>query len=352
MSDGNSEASASHTKGVVTVLAALMMTLLLGVAALAVDLGLLFLAKYELQSAADAGALAGARQLHALDSGVDWDGGEQRADAVSRRNGNFGRLITEPEAVAGYWDPVLGGSVLSRDAIIDPSHVFPGVTVVIRREAGLNGGPIRPFFAGLLGIAAMDVAVSSTAVVAGPGRVGVGDMFPFVLSHCLYKHFWDTDLQNMGPRLDPNTGEPYIFRLGPNWPMAPCEETGVWSTYLEEINSLSAIRTLVDTGNPEPLVIGDVIWVQPGMRNTLYQSIRDCSVLGTQECEFATVAVVDDVSKKLLMPIEAFACLRILSAHAGSLPYISAQMSKECVPAGGGGIGPSYGAVSPPKLVQ
>jgi len=342
----------NSARGVVTILAALSMTLLLGIAALVVDLGLLFLTKYELQNAADAGALAGARQLHAAEAGVDWDGGEQRADAVSRRNGNFGRLVTEPETVAGYWDPVLGGSVVARDAVIDPTSVFPGVTVVIRREAGLNGGPIRPFFAGLLGINAMDVAVSSTAVVSGPGRVGRGDMFPFVLSRCLYENFWNTDPQELGPRLDPNTGEPYIFRLGPSWPMAPCEATGVWTTYLEDINSASAIRTLVDTGNPDPMVIGDVIWVQPGTRNTLYQSIHACSAAGSGECEIATIAVVDDVTQKVLKPIEAFACLKILRAHAGAEPYIAAQMSKECVPAGGGGIGPSYGASSPPKLVQ
>jgi uncharacterized membrane protein len=59
----------NSARGVVTILAALSMTLLLGIAALVVDLGLLFLTKYELQNAADAGALAGARQLHAAEAG-------------------------------------------------------------------------------------------------------------------------------------------------------------------------------------------------------------------------------------------------------------------------------------------
>ncbi len=348
----NKSARASEPRGSITVLAALLMPVLLGIAALVVDLGFLFLTKYELQNAADAGALAGARKLHTVNSGIDWDGAEERAVFVSRLNGNIGRLITEPEARAGYWDPDINGSVGSREVLLDVDILAPGVTVVIRRAAGVNGGPIRPYFAGLLGITAMDVVVSSTAVVSGPGRLGAGDMFPFVLGHCLYEHFWDTDPDNVGPKLDPATSEPYIFKLGPSLPMAPCEETGVWTTYLEEINSLNEIRALVDTGNPVPLAIGDAIWIQPGARNTLYQSIRDCSAAGTGICEIATVAVVDDVAAKVLMPIEAFACLRILTAHSGDQPFISAQMSTECMPPGGGGIGTSYGAVSPPKLVQ
>jgi len=347
----NSE-RATGPHGSITVLAALLMPVLLGIAALVVDLGFLFVTKYELQNAADAGALAGARTLHAAESGIDWNGAEDRAVVISRLNGNFGRLITEPEARSGYWDPAVSGSVGSREVLLDVEDLAPGVTVVIRRAAGANGGPIRPYFAGLLGITAMDVAVSSTAVVAGPSRLGVGDMFPFVLSHCLYENFWDTDPNNFGPRIDPATSEPYVFQLGPSLPMAPCEETGVWTTYLEEINSLNETRALIDTGNPDPLAIGDAIWVQPGARNTLYRSIRDCSAAGTGLCEIATIAVVDDVAAKVLMPIEAFACLRILNAHSGAKPYVSAQMSTKCVPPGGGGIGTSYGAVSPPKLVQ
>jgi hypothetical protein len=339
-------------RGSVTVLAALLLPVLLGVAALVVDLGFLFLTRYELQNAADAGALAGARKLHALESGIDWDGAEERAVLVSRLNGNLGRLVTEPEARSGYWDPEVSGSVGTREVLLDVTTLVPGVTVVIRRAAGVNGGPIRPYFAGLFGISAMDVAVSSTAVVPGLGRVGAGDMFPFVLSHCLYEHFWSVDPDSFGPKLDPTTNAPYVFKLGPSLPMAPCEETGVWTTYLKDINGLSEIRALVETGNPEPLSLGDLIWVQPGARNALYQTIRDCSAEGTGLCEIATIAVVNDVSAKVFMPIEAFACLRILTAHSGNQPFISAQMSTECMPPGGGGIGTSYGAVSPPKLVQ
>lgn len=342
----------AEPRGSITVLAALFIPVLLAIAAVVVDLGFVFLTKYELQNAADAGALAGARQLHAKEPGIDWDGAEDRAVLVSRLNGNLGQLIADPEARAGYWDPAISGPVGSREVLLDVDLLAPGVTVFIRRSAGINGGPIRPYFAGLFGVAALDVTVSSTAVVSGLGRLGAGDMFPFVLSHCLYEHFWDTDPDNFGPRIDPATSEPYVFQLGPSLPMAPCEETGVWTTYLQEINSLNEIRALVDTGNPDPLAIGDVIWVQPGARNTLYQSIQGCSAAGTGLCEIATIAVVDDVAAKVLMPIEAFACLRILDAHSGAQPYVSAQMSTKCVPSGGGGIGISYGAVSPPKLVQ
>jgi Flp pilus assembly protein TadG len=55
---------ASDERGVAAILVALVILVLLGFAALAIDIGHLFAVRNELQNAADAGALAGARFLY------------------------------------------------------------------------------------------------------------------------------------------------------------------------------------------------------------------------------------------------------------------------------------------------
>lgn len=52
-----------HEGGQVLVLAALMMTVLMGIAALAVDVGMVTVTKSKLQNDADAAALAGAMEI-------------------------------------------------------------------------------------------------------------------------------------------------------------------------------------------------------------------------------------------------------------------------------------------------
>jgi len=54
-------------RGVTAIVIALVMVLFVGVAALALDIGHLYLVKNELQNAADAGCLAGARFLYIND---------------------------------------------------------------------------------------------------------------------------------------------------------------------------------------------------------------------------------------------------------------------------------------------
>ena len=55
--------SQANQKGAVIVMVAILMVVLIGCAALAVDVGYLYVARTELQRAADAGALAGAQGL-------------------------------------------------------------------------------------------------------------------------------------------------------------------------------------------------------------------------------------------------------------------------------------------------
>jgi hypothetical protein len=96
-------------------------------------------------------------------------------------------------------------------------------------------------------------------------------------------------------------------------------------------------------------------WIQTGTENTLFKGAGDCSAAGNGQCAWATVAVVNDPATSGFQPVVAFACVHILDAKNGSSPYVLVQMSNDmshCRTPNSGGVGPNYGAYTPPRLVQ
>ena len=94
-----------NDRGATIVLVALMLAALLGIAALAIDVGMLYNARAEAQRAADAAALAGAGSLLAVPD-------DERARSIAIEFGNENRV---------QGDPV---EVLDED--VDVDLVFPG----------------------------------------------------------------------------------------------------------------------------------------------------------------------------------------------------------------------------------
>ena len=107
---------------------------LVGFAALALDIGHLVSVKGELQKAADAGALAGARAL-ALPKGItDWNWANGKDSAVSTVQKNFAdnrSLADFPNAnvQAGYWDLnwTAGNAPANLLGYENPAAFVPGV---------------------------------------------------------------------------------------------------------------------------------------------------------------------------------------------------------------------------------
>ena len=73
-------------RGAVAVIVALTLVVLLAFGALAVDLGYLMMVKNELQNAADAGALAGARELYPDEGTRCNPGANQTAYGIATAN--------------------------------------------------------------------------------------------------------------------------------------------------------------------------------------------------------------------------------------------------------------------------
>ena len=92
-------------KGAVAVLVALTLPVLVGAAALAVDLAYLHVVRNELQNDADAAALAGARKLYASGaSALDWAAASSTASSAIALNRAAGHALAEGQVQTGYWD--------------------------------------------------------------------------------------------------------------------------------------------------------------------------------------------------------------------------------------------------------
>ncbi len=136
-------------------------TVAVGVAALAVDTGLMFSAKQELQTAADAAALAAASQLGKTD-GDPFEAA--RAEAQTYANAN--RIMGEGADVVDS-DVVFGHAVKNGEKF----DFFPGmepydaVQVTLKRDTTVADGPVSLFFGQTLGLNSADMSATATAMV-------------------------------------------------------------------------------------------------------------------------------------------------------------------------------------------
>jgi Flp pilus assembly protein TadG len=163
-------------KGVTAVMVAIMIVMLLGFAALAIDLGYGMVTRNELQNAADAAALAGAREL-----GLMYENGsaislapiiDVARDTVEQNLGSA-FILNDSDVELGEW---VSGSLDTTSS--DPD----AVRVTVSMDAMTNG-PITTFFAGVIGVNSMAVSATATAWLSAPILMPEGEViFPGAIS--------------------------------------------------------------------------------------------------------------------------------------------------------------------------
>lgn len=198
------QSAVRNRRGIALAFVALLLFVFLGLAGLAVDMGMLYGARTEAQRAADSGALAGASMLFdnptnaalARSTAIDWAGRNQ---------------------IQG-----LGPVVLDEDVDVDLDESLVRVRV-FRTEDHQANDPIRNIFARALGFRTSDVAVFAAAQAAVAS--GVNCPLPFVL----IDRWWDTDRAGLAEGND-TYGAGDIYNAGPldrdDWPGSPSLETG------------------------------------------------------------------------------------------------------------------------------
>ena len=206
---GNLLKAIQNRRGVTAVIVAICLFMLIGFAALAIDVGYLYSTRNELQNVADAAALAGAGYLGSEYEKLSYS--EQVAKTFTREE-----VVSKVNEVAQK-NNAAGVSILIRDAEVDgdiiignldwdhdspwdhePPTVNPildgpdAVQVIARRDNFINQ-PVATFFAPVFRILdpkydpRKNVAAIATAALTGPANVEEGELkLPFGLSQYVF----------------------------------------------------------------------------------------------------------------------------------------------------------------------
>jgi hypothetical protein len=184
------------------------MVVLLGFAALTIDVGVMYNTRADLQQAADAAALAAASSLASdamMQVRMGADGSNMlaqivnlsstRADSLASMNPSFGTLTTIIESsdiTRGWLDPADGTATLQTAVALDQ---YNAVQAVVRREAEGSNGPVTFLFAPIFGNLMGETAALATAIY--DDRVGGFDvsslpdgLLPFTIHEDMYEEYF------------------------------------------------------------------------------------------------------------------------------------------------------------------
>jgi hypothetical protein len=227
--------------GVTAILVAFVMVVLIGIAALAVDIGYVAATKNELQNVADAAALAGARQLGAIYQTKTYE--EQQAyvcdpstivpiaqDVAGKNQAGAENItINSADVIIGDWD---GNNLTLTPTLAQPD----AVKVTARRDAGANG-PITTFFAKIFGVNTVAVWADATAALTGQSTAEPGELeLPVGIS----RYFFDTHTCNSHIKFYP-TNDP--------------DSCAGWNTFTTSPANDNTIRDILDGSITSPETI-------------------------------------------------------------------------------------------------
>ena len=233
--------------GATAIVVAIVIPILIGITALAVDIGYVMATRNELQNVADAAALAATRQLGAIYQGMSY--AEQQnyicdpltirpiARDVAGKNqaARMGITLNDADIIIGDWD--------SNALTFDPTLAQPDAVRVIARRDGDANGPIATFFARILGIDTVDVTATATAALTGQGTAEPGELeLPVGIS----RWFFDEDACNHHIKFYP-TNDP--------------DSCAGWNTFTTSPSNDSGIRDILEGSDTSPRTIaGDTVF--------------------------------------------------------------------------------------------
>lgn len=152
-------------RGAVVVLVAVSGTLIAGFGALTIDLGNMYIARTELQRAADGAALAAAAKLARYQSGQSEAAARTEAKRIVEANPVLADKVTidiNRDVVFGHtdWD-----NAASRFRFVQGGAVVSAVRVTVRKTADSPNGPMNLLFANIWGKASKNMWASATAMM-------------------------------------------------------------------------------------------------------------------------------------------------------------------------------------------
>jgi len=214
-------------KGTVSVVVALLLVMLIGFAALALDVGYMMVKRNELQNVADSAALAATGRLGSIYKSMTYSAQQEYVcspsdivPVVTALATSMGLAVRDNDVIIGHWN--------STTNTFTPGLFKPdAVRVYTRRDSAANGS-VPTFLAGVLGISSVSVSTGATAALTSLSRVPEGGLpLPVGISKAWFTHDYCDQPIRLYPTNDP----------------AGCAG---WNVYTESPASNNELRTVLD----------------------------------------------------------------------------------------------------------
>lgn len=307
----------------------------LGLLALSVDLGRAFAVRGELQRVADAAALAGALRLITPPEGLsgltavtlDFNRAHHAATALNPHNRVDAGAPDSLTLTFGTWQktdsqpPTFTPTGCSNPAILN------AVEALAQKNLSLYFGGI------LTGSPTLTLRARAVALMGPVGEMPTGT-FPLAIDRSAV----------------PSSGRLVVIRLNPS-----PENNGCWHTFKERSVDAHDLKNLVNGTTPAPhLKVGDYIWVNEGVKNSVLQELeRQLAARGgTWEVVLPVIPGGPYTGSKEVL---GFAPIRLtlVDSHGGDKRVEGVTLTQYATPLGIPG-GPVYYGLwaSFPRLVQ
>lgn len=154
-----------HRRAVVAIQVAVFAVILVGFAALTIDIGAMYNTRSDLQRTADAAALAAAARLSQYEDGSPIDLARDVAREFTERNKVFGNSLTlDPNSDVTFGRAVFDSA--SSSFLFTPTELAPdAVEVRVRHTADSVNGSVSLYFARVFGITETQMSASALAIM-------------------------------------------------------------------------------------------------------------------------------------------------------------------------------------------
>jgi len=278
--------SAMNQRGVTAILVAILLVVLVGFTALAIDIGHLVLARNELQNAADAGALAGARFLYNEDGTEVDPGANQIAYDAATANMSENLAVevdcdfenNDGDVQRGHW--CFADSSFTPNASLDPVDLWNVSTEeldnnldfinAIRVRTRRQSTPVASFFARIFGHQGFQVSTEAVGYIGFAGTLTPKDV--------------DQPIAICKEALLNETGQ-YTCTVGRminSGQNVASHETGGWTSFNQDDpctggTNAQEVRDLVCAeGNPDLVILGGDIATNGGEIQSAFNQLIQC----------------------------------------------------------------------------
>ena len=340
--------------GAVAVMTAIFLLVLLAMAAAAIDIGHALVARTELQTAADAGALAGTRALGIMYEGMTpaeqqtytLGGGDQativaavQTTAVANSAAGVPITINAADIAIGTWNPT---TRIHTPTVNQPK----AVRVWARRDSSANGA-ISTFLAGVVGLTSVSVSAVATADMTAVGQTAPGQLdVPFAISEYYFTQFGCGD----AIKFYPNDGTPQACSAWHTFDQSPANANTL-GTIIDGMTAGTYESPATTPGDSLNFTNGNVASAFPNLIN-LYNAKKDAN--GNWDVFVPVYQSPDCTPPNGAIPIIGYAEARITNVQGAPNFLISATILCNIFEGNTTGGGPPFGPVlsTIPGLVE